>query len=65
VGGRTTLLLTTHYLEEAEALSDRIAVMAGGRLRALDAAENLKKQTGAKTFEDAFIALAGEGGIEK
>lgn len=62
--GRTTLLLTTHYLEEAEALSDRIAVMAKGRLCALDTAENLKKQTGAATFEDAFIALAGKGGIE-
>ena len=61
--GRTTLLLTTHYLEEAEALSDRIAVMAGGRLRALDTAENLKKQTGTDTFEDAFIALAGKGGM--
>lgn len=61
--GRATLLLTTHYLEEAEALSDRIAVMAKGRLCALDTAENLKAQTGADTFEDAFIALAGKGGI--
>lgn len=57
--GRTTVLLTTHYLEEAEALSDRIAVMANGHLRALGTAEELKYLARAETFEDAFIALAG------
>ncbi len=58
--GRTTILLTTHYLEEAEALSDRIAVMAKGKLRALGTCEELVAQTQKDSFEDAFIALAGE-----
>lgn len=58
--GKTTVLLTTHYLEEAEALSDRIAVMADGRLRALGTAEELKSIARTETFEDAFIALAGK-----
>ena len=57
--GRTTLLLTTHYLEEAEALSDRIAVMAEGKLRALGTAKELMTITQTQTFEDAFVHLAG------
>ena len=57
--GNTTLLLTTHYLEEAEYLSDRIAIMAHGKLRALGTAEELKAISKTNTFEDAFVALAG------
>ena len=60
--GKSTVILTTHYLEEAEALSDRIGIMAHGRLTALGTAEELKAQAGAGSFEDAFITLAGEGG---
>ncbi len=60
--GRVTILLTTHYLEEVEALSDRAAVMANGKLTAIGTVQELMAQTGAKNFEDAFIALAtGEG----
>lgn len=60
--GRVTILLTTHYLEEVEALSDRVAVMANGAMRAIGTVAELMEQTGAKNFEDAFIALAtGEG----
>ena len=59
--GKTTVILTTHYLEEAEALSDRIGVMNRGRLTAVGTAEALKRQAGAETFEDAFVALAGRG----
>lgn len=59
--GRSTVILTTHYLEEAEALSDRVGIMARGRLTALGAAGELKQKAGTDSFEDAFIALAGEG----
>lgn len=60
--GRITIILTTHYLEEAESLSDRIAVMAGGRLKALGTAAELQRQAGATNFEDAFVALAVQNG---
>ena len=53
----TTIILTTHYLEEAYALCDRVAVMAGGRLLDVDTADSLIKKTGATTFEDAFIKI--------
>ncbi len=62
--GHITIVLTTHYLEEAEALSDRIGVMAGGRLKALGTAKELIARTGAASFEDAFVELAaGKGAI--
>ena len=57
--GEKTIVLTTHYLEEAEALSDRVGVMAGGHLLAVDTPEGLKKSTGCDSFEDAFIRLVG------
>lgn len=60
--GRMTIVLTTHYMEEAEALSDRVGVMAHGKLKALGTAAALIERTGAKNFEDAFVALAAEGG---
>ncbi len=56
--GKVTVVLTTHYLEEAEALSDRIGIMAGGRLCAIGTPAELCAQAGAATFEDAFVALA-------
>jgi len=58
--GRVTVILTTHYLEEAEALADRIGVMAAGKLRAVGTAAELIARTGAANFEDAFVALASE-----
>lgn len=60
--GHTTTILTTHYLEEAEALADRVGIMAGGELRAVGTPEELKAMTGAGSFEDAFLALAGGKG---
>lgn len=56
--GKITVILTTHYMEEAEALSDRVGVMAEGRLRAVGTPAELIARTGAKSFEDAFVALA-------
>lgn len=56
--GKLTIVLTTHYLEEAEALSDRIAILTDGRLRAIGTADTLKQRAGCSRFEDAFVALA-------
>ncbi len=55
--GKVTIVLTTHYMEEAEALSDRIAILKNGRLLVCDTAEQLKKATGVDRFQEAFIAL--------
>lgn len=57
--GKITIILTTHYLEEAEALSDRIAIMADGNIKALGTAQELKDSAGCEKFEDAFIKIAG------
>lgn len=57
--GEKTIVLTTHYLEEAEALSDRVGIMAGGRLLAVDTPDGLKRTAGCDNFEDAFIRLVG------
>lgn len=61
--GKVTVILTTHYLEEAQALSHRIGVMKDGRLLAVGTAENLKAQTGKDRFEDAFVAIVKEGTV--
>ena len=52
-----TVFLTTHYMEEAEALSDRIGIMKDGRLLARGTAQALKKRAGTERFEDAFVAI--------
>ena len=60
--GEITVILTTHYMEEAEALSDRIGIMKDGRLLALGTAEELKARAGQEKFEDAFVALVKGAG---
>ncbi|MBQ9859362.1 MAG: ABC transporter ATP-binding protein [Clostridia bacterium] len=55
--GTVTIILTTHYMEEAEALSDRIAIMKDGRLLICDTADKIKETAGADTFEQAFIHI--------
>lgn len=57
--GKATMILTTHYLEEVEALSDRIGVMTGGKLVAVGTVTELTAQTGTNKLEDAFVALSG------
>lgn len=61
--GRVTMILTTHYMEEAETLSDRIAIMKNGRLLTFDTAEEIKKAANADSFERAFVQIARE--VEK
>ena len=58
--GEMTVILTTHYMEEAEALSDRIGIMGAGRLLRVGTAAEIKAAAGADTLENAFINLAKE-----
>lgn len=55
--GKITIILTTHYMEEAEELSDRIGIMKDGKLLALGTASELKQSAGKEKFEDAFVAI--------
>ena len=60
--GKKTIILTTHYMEEAEELSDRVGIMRGGKLLVLGTANELKALAGKEKFEDAFVAIVkGEG----
>ena len=59
--GKITIILTTHYMEEAESLSDRIGIMAKGNLVDVGTAEELIKKAGTKTFEDGFVKIATGG----
>ncbi len=59
--GKITIILTTHYMEEAESLSDRIGIMAKGMLKAQGTASELKTLADTDNFEEAFVKLAGEG----
>ena len=58
--GTITIILTTHYMEEAAALSDRIGIMKSGRLLAVGSAAELMEQAGAGDFESAFVAIVKE-----
>lgn len=58
--GKVTIILTTHYLEEARSLSDRICILQNGKIKALGTADELVRQTNTASFEDAFVKLAKE-----
>ena len=60
---KVTIVLTTHYMEEAEALSDRIAIMQDGRLLVSHTAEKIKELAGKSNFEQAFVAIV-KGGLQ-
>ena len=59
--GKITIILTTHYMEEAEALSDRIGIMNSGRLLAVGTVEELNGAAGTNDFETAFVSIVKEG----
>ena len=59
--GKITIILTTHYMEEAESLSDRIGIMTKGKLIAIGTAKELMKKTNTKKFEDAFVEIVQRG----
>ncbi len=61
--GKITIILTTHYMEEAESLSDRIGIMANGNLIDIGTSKELMKKTKAKNFEDAFVSIATGGEV--
>ena len=58
--GRVTVILTTHYMEEAEALSDRVAIMRDGKLLVCDTPRGIKDATGTESFEQAFVSIVKE-----
>ena len=58
--GKITIILTTHYMEEAEALSDRIGIMKNGKLLVVGTAEELKEKANCDKFEEAFVKLVKE-----
>lgn len=59
----SAIVLTTHYLEEAQALCSRIAIIAHGKITAEGTPAELTERSGATNFEDAFVALSGEEGL--
>ena len=59
--GKITIVLTTHYMEEAQSLADRIAIMSKGKLKALGTASELMSDAKTENFEDAFLYFAGKG----
>ena len=56
----TTIVLTTHYMEEVEALADRVGIMKDGRLLEIGTVSEIKEKAGKDRFEDAFVAIVKE-----
>ena len=59
--GKVTVILTTHYMEEAESLSDRIGIMKNGKLLAVGTVDELNGRAGTNDFESAFVSIVKEG----
>ena len=58
--GKVTIILTTHYMEEAEELSDRVAIMKNGKMLVCDTQKAIKEMAGTNSFEQAFITIVKE-----
>ena len=58
--GKATIILTTHYMEEAEALSDRVGILKNGRLLAVGTVEELNRLAECDHFEEAFVSIVKE-----
>lgn len=56
---KVTIVLTTHYMEEAEKLSDKVAIMLNGQVKAVGTVEELLKNTGKQNLEEAFVTIVG------
>lgn len=63
--GKVTIILTTHYLEEAQNLSDRICILKKGKVKALGAVDELMAQTQTASLEEAFIHLVKEDAVDE
>ena len=61
--GSITIILTTHYMEEASAVSDRIGIMKSGRLLAMGTTAELIAMAGTEDFESAFVTIVKEGQV--
>lgn len=61
--GKITIVLTTHYMEEAEALSDCIGIMRAGKLLVSGTVGELKRIAGAEDFESAFVSIVKEASL--
>ncbi len=59
--GKMTVILTTHYMEEAEALSDRVAIMKSGRLLLTGTPAEIRRHAGTDKFDEAFVRIVKEG----
>lgn len=62
--GNVTIILTTHYMEEAEALCDRVGIMKEGKLLAVGTVEELKRETGCERLEDVFVQMIRKGAAQ-
>lgn len=61
--GKVTIILTTHYMEEAESLSDRIGIMRSGRLLAVGTVDELNKRANTHDLETAFVSIVKEARV--
>lgn len=61
--GKITIILTTHYMEEAKALSDRIGIMKSGKLLAVGTVSEINAMADTEDFETAFVSIVKEGAV--